>query len=323
MTQKATAWAPANIAFIKFWGKRDEKLRLPMNSSVSFNLSNVFTVTTVEFDKNLVDDEVKLDGKIVDGKEKDRITKYLDKIRNIARVSTRAKVESKNNFPVGTGMASSASGFAALSLAASSALGLRLNKRKLSILARIGSGSACRSIPDGWVEWKEAGTSEGSYAYSMYSQRHWGVCDVVAIVESTKKSVSSTEGHALVESSPFYKCRIGGMRKKLKMIKKAIGEKKFSKFGEILEAEAINMHTVMMTSEPALIYWTPETLRIILKIKEWRERGLEVYFTIDAGPNVHVICLEKDARKIERLLRTIEGVKMVVVNQVARGTHLV
>jgi len=323
MKKKVTVWAPANIAFIKFWGKRDEELRLPMNSSISINLSNVFTITSVEFDENLTDDEVNLDGRVVSGKEKNRITKHLDRIRKMAGVNKRAKVESKNNFPAGTGMASSASGFAALSLAASSALEMRLGERELSILARVGSGSACRSIPDGWVEWQEAKTSNGSYAYSMYGLKHWGVCDVVAVVERAKKGVSSTEGHALVESSPFYKSRIARMKEKVRDIKKSIKEKNFSKFGEILEAEAINMHAVMMTSDPELIYWSPETLRIILKVKEWREGGLETYFTIDAGPNVHVICLERDAHKVEKLLRTIRGVRMVIVNRVAQGAHLV
>ena len=112
MVKKITVWAPANIAFIKFWGKRDEELRLPMNSSISINLSNVFTNTSVQFDQKLIDDEVRLDGKVVNGKEKNRITKHLDRIRKLAGASTRAKVESKNNFPTGTGMASSASGFA-------------------------------------------------------------------------------------------------------------------------------------------------------------------------------------------------------------------
>ncbi len=234
----------------------------------------------------------------------------------------RAKVESKNNFPKGTGLASSASGFAALTLAATCSAGLSLSEKELSILARWGSGSACRSIPSGFVEWKAGNSDLGSYAYSLFPADYWDIRDVIAIVGSDVKKVSSTEGHAAVGSSPLYKARIREIPQKIRKIKEAIRKKEFSEFGEIVEAEALNMHAVMISSKPALLYWTPTTLRLMHQIIDWRSGGLESYFTIDAGPNVHVLCLAKDALKLERQLTAMEGVQKVIVNRPANGAGL-
>jgi len=318
-----TAKAPANIAFIKYWGKKDEKLRLPMNNSISMNLSEVYTTTSVEFSKNLKSDTLKIDGKVPEDKEKERVVKHLNLIRSLAKTDLKARVESRNNFPKGTGLASSASGFAALTLAASGAAGLNLSEKELSIIARLGSGSACRSLPDGFAEWKAGDSSETSYAYSLYPPNYWDICDVIAIVGEASKKVSSTEGHVLAESSPFFRARISGMPKKVNEIKKALKEKDFTRFGEILEEEAVNMHAVMMTSKPALYYWLPETLITIISIIKWRDEGLESYFTIDAGPNVHVICQAKYAPRIKRRLVKLNGVKRVIINKPSTGARLI
>jgi diphosphomevalonate decarboxylase len=320
---KATAKAPANIAFIKYWGKKNEKLRLPANSSISMNLSDAFTVTSVEFDESLKGDRFLLDGIITKQEETARISKHLNLIRSIAKIRTSATVESKNNFPKGAGIASSASGFAALTVAAAKAAGLSLSEKELSILARLGSGSACRSIPDGFVEWKQGNSDEKSYACSLFKPNYWDIYDLIAIVGENSKKISSTEGHAIAKSSPFYKTRISGMNDKVKEIKSALKKKDFTKFGETTEAEAINMHTVMMTSVPPLYYWVPETLKIVAKVIELRGKGIECYFTIDAGPNVHVICLGKDASKLKRTISNISGVKRVLVNKPAFGARLI
>ena len=320
---KATAKAHANIAFIKYWGRKDEKLRLPANDSISMNLSEVFTVTTVDFSDSYKKYEIDLVGKELDGKGKKRIVDHLDKIRNLAKIKTFAKVLTKNNFPTGTGIASSASGFAALTVAAASASGLKLSEKQLSILARQGSGSACRSIPSGFVEWKSGTSSNSSFAQTVFPSNWLSIVDVLAIVEKKSKKISSTEGHTLTGSSPFYKARISGMKDKLKKIKQALLNKDFKTFGEISETEAVNMHTVMMTSSPAIYYWTPETMRIILSVMNWREEGLPVYFTIDAGPNVHLLTLSEDADKITRRLKKIEGIKDIIVNKPTEGTKTI
>ena len=319
---KATAKAPANIASIKYWGRKDEKLRLPANDSISMNLSEVFTITTVEFSESYKKDEVKLVGKKLDRKEEKRIIDHLDRVRNLAKIKTFAKVVTKNNFPTGTGIASSASGFAALTVAAVKASGLEFSERQLSILARQGSGSACRSIPDGFVELKSGSSSD-----TLFPPDWLNIVDILAVVEKKTKKISSSEGHALTESSPFYGVRISGMKDKLKKIKQALTNKDFKTFGEISEAEAVNMHAVMMTSCPPLYYWTPETLKIILSVIEWREEGLPVYFTIDAGPNVHLLALPEEIDKIVQRLKRIEGIKGIIINKPTEGaktisTHL-
>lgn len=324
---KATAKAPANIASIKYWGRKDEKLRLPANDSISMNLSEVFTITTVEFSESYKKDEVKLVGKKLDRKEEKRIIDHLDRVRNLAKIKTFAKVVTKNNFPTGTGIASSASGFAALTVAAVKASGLEFSERQLSILARQGSGSACRSVPDGFVEWKSGTSSNSSFAHTLFPSDWLNVVDILVIVEKKTKKISSSEGHALTESSPFYGVRISGMKDKLKKIKQALTNKDFKTFGEISEAEAVNMHAVMMTSCPPLYYWTPETLKIILSVIEWREEGLPVYFTIDAGPNVHLLALPEEIDKIVQRLKRIEGIKGIIINKPTEGaktisTHL-
>ena len=164
---KATAIAPSNIAFIKYWGVKDEILRLPKNGSISMNLSNLLTTTTVEFNSNLTEDEISIN-ETKESKEQNRVEEHLDRIRKLANLSQKAKVVSQNNFPTATGLSSSASGFAALSLAGAKAAGLNLSEKDLSILARQGSGSACRSIPDGFTEWLDGDTSETSYAVSLF-----------------------------------------------------------------------------------------------------------------------------------------------------------
>lgn len=319
---KTIAKAPANIAFIKYWGKRNEKHRIPINNSISMNLSDVYTITSVRFNKNFKKDTVRIDGELIGGTDEERVKKFLDLVRKKSGIKEKAEVISKNNFPKGTGIASSASGFAALALASTKAVGMDLNEKELSILARLGSGSACRSIPDGFVEWKSGKTSDSSYAYTLFHTDYWNICDVIAVVSEKSKKVSSTQGHAITESSPFFKSRILGMNSKVKEIKLALMRKDFTVFGEIVEEEALNMHTVMMTSHPPLIYWNPTTLELVLSIIKWRKEGIESYFTIDAGPNVHIICKSKDVDKIKSQLFKLSGVRKVLVNRPSKGAHL-
>ncbi|MFH0875915.1 MAG: diphosphomevalonate decarboxylase [archaeon] len=320
---KATAIAQTNIAFIKYWGKKDELLKIPQNGSISMNLSNLNTTTTVEFNNSLSADYVEIEN-LNDEKSVLKIVAHLDLIRNLAKIKYKAKVKSKNNFPSGTGLSSSASGFAALTVAACAASGLSLNEKELSIIARQGSGSACRSIPDGFVEWFSKNGSESSYAKSIYPPDYWNICDVVAIVSNEKKETSSTAGQTLAKMSPFYKKRLSMIATKIKIIKKLIKEKKFKEFGELCEAEALEMHAVMLTSNPPLIYWQPETLRLMKQIRKWRTDGLfDAYFTINTGQDVHVLCLEKDASAIKDRLSSIDYVKEIIVNKPSYGTRLI
>lgn len=321
--KKITVKASSNIAFIKYWGKKDEKLRLPMAGSVSMNLGDVYTVTTVEFDQKLKQDRIEMVEITMKEDEKIRVSEFLDKVRQMAKVDLKARIMTKNNFPKGTGIASSASGFAALAMAASRAIGLVLTEKELSILARLGSGSACRSIPDGFVEWKVGVSSQTSFAKSIFASSYWDIVDVIVIVAKKEKKISSSLGHSLATASPFIKVRIAGMDKKIKEIKETIKKKDFSTFGQIIEAEALNMHAVMMTSSPPLLYWQPKTIEVLMKVIEGRALGVESYFTIDAGPNVHVICQKKDLAKVKKMLLGIKGIVRLIVSRPGQGASTI
>lgn len=319
--KKTTAKAPANIAFIKYWGKKNPALRLPLNSSISMNLGNVFTVTTVEFLANLDNDQINMIGEKLGDKETQRIISHLDRVRKLADIKLKAKVKTKNNFPKGSGIASSASGFAALTLAAVKATGLNLSQKELSILARLGSGSACRSIPDGFAEWIEGCSSKTSYAHSLYPPNYWKLADVIVLVTKKEKKVSSTEGHQQSKDNPFLTVRIKGMRAKIKKVKRALKNKNFTLLGETIEAEALNMHAVMMSSMPPILYWSPETIKVILAVQQWREEGLEAYFTIDAGATVHIICQQKDLNRLKKKISSIQGVDKIIVSLPGKGAR--
>ena len=197
---KATAVAHPNIALVKYWGNIDQTLRLPANPSLSVNMAGLNSTTTVAFDPALESDQVELDKSPLTGDRYCRVVGHLDHVRQLAGRDERARVVSHNNFPAGAGLASSASGFAALTLAAAAAAGLSLSQAELSALARLGSGSACRSVPGGFVEWHPGDTHAASFGVSIAPPDHWALADVVAIVASEHKDVGSTPGHALADT---------------------------------------------------------------------------------------------------------------------------
>lgn len=321
---KETAIAPANIAFIKYWGKKNDELRIPANSSFSMSLDKCLTTTTVEFDKKYKNDSFEIIGQKINEKEISRVSFYLERFRKLAKTNLFAKVVSKNSFPKSSGIASSASGFAALSKAAAGALELNLSEKELSILARLGSGSACRSVPAGFVEWKEGSSSETSYAYSAYPSEFWDLRDVLVIVKSDGKKVPSTEGHeASRKTSFFYDTSIKVRKQLFKDLKSAFAQKDFKKVGEIIEKDCINLHSVMMSTTPPLFYWSPKTLEIIKNVIDWRSQGIEAYFTIDAGPNVHLISEAKTEKALMDKLKEINGIQQIIINKPTIGAHLV
>ncbi len=319
---KATAIAPSNIAFIKYWGKIDENLRIPTNGSISMNLSNLLTTTTVEFSKDFEKDSVIIDGNTIKN-ETNRVITHLDRIRKMAQINMKARVLSKNNFPSSTGLSSSASGFAALTVAASKAGGLNLKEKELSILARIASGSACRSIPSGFVEWSPGTTNDTSYAVSIFPPDWWNIVDIVAVISNNKKEYSTSDGQKLASSSPFFDLRLQNIGKKLREIKEFIKQKNFIKFGEMVEKEALEMHAVMLTSNPSLIYWQPETLRLMKLIQAWKEEGLSVYFTINTGQDIHLICEEKNIKEVKKRLSDLQFVRKIIINKPDQGARII
>ncbi|OGK24464.1 diphosphomevalonate decarboxylase [Candidatus Roizmanbacteria bacterium RIFCSPLOWO2_01_FULL_37_12] len=320
---KATAVAPSNIAFIKYWGKKVEKLRIPSNGSVSVNLSNLLTTTTVEFSPKLKKDIIFYNKKIVgEGRTHKRVIAHLNRIRNLAKINYKAKTITQTNFPDSVGLASSASGYAALTVAASNAAGLKLSEKDLTILARVASGSACRSIPDGFVEWLEGNSHESSYALSIFPPDYWKLTIVVVVVGREKKQVSSTQGHRVVKESPFFKSRLKNIKKKITDVKKFIKEKNFAKFGHLVEREALELHALTLTSNPPIIYWQPETVRLMNLIQIWKQEGLEIYFSIDAGPNLFLFSKENDTNDLLKKLRD-NKFNDFILNKPASGARLI
>jgi len=308
---KATAVALPNIALIKYWGNRDQALRIPANSSLSMNMAGLTTTTTVAFDDALKSDVVVLGGVERSGPARDRVAKMLDRVRALAGLAARARVESRSNFPAGAGLASSASGFAALAVASSAAAGLHLDEAALSRLARTGSGSACRSVPGGYVEWQAGTDDASSFAFSIAPPEHWDLRDVIALVDVTHKSVGSTQGHALADTSPLHAGRVASIPGRLARVRAAVLERDFAALAPVVEDDALAMHAVMMTSHPPLIYWQPATIAIIHAVRAWRAEGVSVCFTIDAGANVHCLCEASASDEVTRRLRSIAGVQDV------------
>jgi diphosphomevalonate decarboxylase len=308
----AIAQSHPNIAFIKYWGNRENTMRLPMNGSISMNLDGLNTLTTVSFQHSLPFDELVINGHEVRGAGADRVSYILDIIRDMANSHDHAEVMTENNFPSGAGIASSASAFAALALAGSKAAGLNLSERELSRLARRGSGSASRSIPGGFVEWQVGTTDEDSFAFSIAPADHWNLVDCVAIVSASHKKTGSTEGHAIAPTSPLQNARVADTPRRLDLCRKAILDKDFDSFASIVELDSDIMHAVMMTSTPALHYWKPASLAVMNAIRQWRTEGLQACYTVDAGANVHVICLETESQNVNKHLREINGVEDVL-----------
>lgn len=309
----ATAVACANIAFIKYWGNQDPHLRIPVNGSISMNLEGLHTRTTVSFDPGLEQDELILNGQTAPAEATYRVSAILDVVRAMAGVSHPARVESENNFPTGAGIASSAAAFAALAAAASRAAGLSLDETALSRLARRGSGSACRSVPGGFVEWLPGEDDRSSYAVSIAPPHHWDLVDCIVVVEETHKPVGSSAGHSLADTGPLQACRVADAPRRLASCKKAILERDFEAFAEITELDSNLMHAVMMTSTPALFYWSPVSLEIMQSAARWRAGGLPVCYTLDAGPNVHLITTRPHLEVLKAQVQNIPGVHRILV----------
>ena len=309
---KATAVAGSNIAFIKYWGVADESINLPLNNSISMTLAEAFTTTTVEWLDNAEADTVSIDGIQLDARAAERVVRHLDRLRTLAGTAPRARVESTNNFPMASGIASSASGFAALTVAGCAALGLTLDATRLSAVARRGSGSASRSLFGGFVEWEMGSDDSSSVAHQLYPAEHWALVDVVAVVSAHAKAVSSERGHSFAVTSPLNDGRIASLSCALGEVRDAIALRDIRLLGPIIERDALAMHGVMMTGTPSLLYWQPETLEVIHAVRRWRAQGLLVYFTIDAGPNVHLICERSHAAEVEALARALPGVDLLL-----------
>ncbi|MBI4362732.1 MAG: diphosphomevalonate decarboxylase [Euryarchaeota archaeon] len=304
--RKATAVACPNIALIKYWGNRDDALRLPANGSISMTLGGLRTATTVEWG-GWPRHRVTVDGRVPEGAARERVGAHLERLRRFAGLRSRARVVSRNTFPASSGLASSASGFAALTAAALWAAGKRPTRRALSTLARLGSGSASRSVFGGFVEWLPGAAHGDSYAFPLAPPEWWDLVDLSVIVSQREKAVSSERGHRLASTSELHRARVEGTRRSLAEVRGAILRRDIRLLGKWAEHDALAMHAVMLTSSPPLLYWEPETVLLWREVARWREESIPVYMTLDAGPNPHLLVPREWAERVEERVRLAVG----------------
>jgi diphosphomevalonate decarboxylase len=287
------------------------------------NLDGLITQTTVSFQPSLALDELIINGHEVVGKALARVSDLLDIVRAAAGITARAEVISENNFPMGAGIASSASAFAALALAATRAAGLDWPENRISRLARLGSGSAARSVPGGFVEWNMGSGDEDCYAVSIAPPAHWALVDCVAIVAAEHKPTGSTEGHALAPTSPLQAARVAGAPARLDLCRQALLDRNFDALAKVVELDSDMMHAVMMTGNPALFYWQPATIAVMQAVRDWRQEGMQVFYTVDAGPNVHVLGLQEQMEPVAARLSALPGVTKVLSARVGGPARVV
>lgn len=319
------ARANANVALAKYWGKRAEGLNLPFTGSISVTLAGLETEAAVALRPRLSRDEVRLNRQPAPQREAERIARFLDLVRERAGAAVRAEVALSSNFPVAAGLASSASTFAALAVAAAHAFGLSLDARELSLLARRGSGSAARSIHGGFVEWLRGEADDGgdSHALQVAPAEHWPLGVVVAVTDEGQKKISSREGMALaVRQSPFFAAWVETHAADMEAIRSGISQRDLTRVGEAAEHNCLKMHAASLAAQPALLYWTPATLAAIHRVRELRAEGLEAYFTIDAGPQVKILCRAEERSRVAEEIARVPGVRRVLLSAPGPGAEV-
>jgi diphosphomevalonate decarboxylase len=315
---RATAIARANIALAKYWGKSDVRLNLPAVPSISMTLDALVTTTSVELDPKLSTDRVSLDGRPSRGREHERIVEVLDRLRKDARIRTKARVDSTNAFPTAAGLASSASGFAALVAATRAAMGLDDSDVETSRIARWASASAARSVYGGYVELPRGRKGDDSLAAKpLFDASHWDLRMVIALATYEAKAVGSTEGmERSRKTSPLYRAWIDAAPKLCKRVRDAIAARDLAKLGPAMEQSTMSFHATALSSSPPIVYWTPTTLAAIAAVRSLRDRrGIEVFATMDAGPHVKALCRPSDAALVRRTLAKVPGVLEVIVSR--------
>lgn len=299
---KSSAIAYPIQGLIKYHGLKDEKLRIPFNDSISVCVAPFRTHTTIEFSSRFQQDSVEIDGKIVSGREHERVLDTVNRIREAAKVSLSFQMKSVNNFPSNIGLGASSSGFAALAKSATDALNLNLSLKDLSRIARIGAGSASRAVTGGFSYWAGGDSDETSFSYSLASIDDVPLGIIVVFIEAYKQTESA---HKEVVTSPFHLLRIEYVGNALKQMVQAIQNKDVEKIGWLAEYDTLNLHAVTMTGENASIHWRPETVRLMLEIRKMRNEGLPVFFSIDTGATVYVNTYQNLSEEIENRLRSL------------------
>lgn len=321
-----TAIAHPNIALIKYWGKRDAVLNLPATHSLSITLNTLASRTSVSFSKEFITDRIYMNDAPANEVFSGRVSACLDSFRKLADVQTFASVHTSNNFPTAAGLASSASGFAALLTAANAAVESPLNLRQLALLARQASGSAGRSLFDAYVVQHRGEHEDGSdsFAEPLFSEKHWPLEVVIAITSEQKKTTGSSEGMLhTAQTAPYWQAWVDRSTEDIQVATAAIKQRDFAALTEVAEASCLGMHALMQSARPGLLYWNGATVELIHKIRQLRATGIPVFFTIDAGPQVKAVCLPSAVATVEAALTEIPGVIRVLRCQLGAGARVI
>jgi phosphomevalonate decarboxylase len=306
MIMKSSAIAHPIQGLIKYHGLRDETLRIPFHDSISVATSPTASHTTIEFGK-FKKDMASVDGRKLSGREMERVLAVVDEVRRRAKVREKFKMASKNNFPSNVGLGASASGFAALALAASDALGLGLAQEQISVIARRGAGSATRSVTGAFSRWKAGFADDESYAYQIASEEfQMGI--VVALIPAFKYTENA---HRAVLTSPFFHSRLAFVHEALAEMENAVRRRDIRRIGMLAERDSLILHGITMTSLDEMMLWRPETVKVILEVRKMREEGLPAYFSIDTGATVYVNTEPRHVKLIERRIRKL-GIKTII-----------
>lgn len=314
---KAVARAHPNIALIKYWGKRDERLNLPFTDSLSVTLDGLATTMRVQFVAALANDVLTINGLRASPEATRRVTEFLNRLRVMAGTTLSARVESTSDVPVAAGLASSAAAFAALSLASARALHLEaeLDGQALSRVARQGSGSAARSVFGGFVHWAAGIQDDGrdSVARVLYGPDWWPITLLVVIASAAVKALSSREAmRRTVETSPLYDAFRQSTPTYLATVQSALRERRWDTLGPTVEAHALTMHATALTARPSIRFWNSATIRVMDTVEQWRREGRVAYYTMDAGPNVVVLCPNAEADGMAHRIQGVAGVQQVI-----------
>lgn len=318
------AVAHPNIALVKYWGKRPGPGNLPAVGSLSITLDTLRTDTTVSPDAALQADVVSLNGRPASPADAARISAFLRDLRGAH--APFARVDSANNFPTGAGLASSASGFAALTVAAARAYGRDLNATQLSAWARRGSGSAARSIFGGFVQMHRGTHALGDdcVAEPLVSAASWPLRVVVAITSEAKKNVLSTAGMERTrETAPYWQAWVDTSEADLVAARTAVMARDFAALADVAEHSCMKMHALAMAARPPLLYWKGATVDGVRAVVELRQRGVPVFYTIDAGPQLKAVCLPEAEDIVVAALEAVPGVQRVLRAGLGQGARVV
>lgn len=321
----ATVRTCANIALAKYWGKSDVALNLPAVPSISMTLSPMFTTTTVTFVPGLAADELILGGKAALPKETARATALLNRIRERSGVTLNARVESENEFPTASGLASSASGFAALAAAATLASGLELDMQQASADARQASASAARSLFGGYVELPAGVPGDAKLAATQLApSSHWDLRIVVGVTAEGRKAVLSTDGMTHTrDTSPYYAAWVAAAPAIADRVREGILARELSVVGPAMEHSTLSFHACAMAAAPGVIYMQPATLAALATVRRLRdEDNISVWATMDAGPHVKALCAAADAERVTQALLSTPGVLRTILASPGPGVEI-